>query len=77
MNIDLIYLFYECADSNIVSCADDTTPYVCGKYTEKIQYIYIYIYIYIYNELFQIRKRTISNLILKVSRFLDYQVNKS
>ena len=47
MNIDLIYLFYECADSNIVSCADDTTPYVCGKYTEKIQYIYIYIYIYI------------------------------
>ena len=40
-------------------------------------YIYICIYIYIYNELFQIRKRTISNLILKVSRFTDYQVNKS
>ena len=46
MNIDLIYLFYDCEDSNIVSCADDTTLYVCRKYTEKIQYIYIYIYIY-------------------------------
>ena len=30
-NIDLTDLFYECEDSNIVSYADDTTPYACGE----------------------------------------------
>ena len=30
-NIDLIDLFYECEDSNIVDYVDDTTPYACGE----------------------------------------------
>ena len=30
-NIDLIDLFYECEDPNIVNYADDTTPYACGE----------------------------------------------
>ena len=29
-NIDLIDLFFECDDSEIVSHADDTTPYSCN-----------------------------------------------
>ena len=31
INIDLIDLFYECEDSNIINYADDTTPYACGE----------------------------------------------
>ena len=30
-NIDLIDLFYECEDSNILNYAGDTTPYACGE----------------------------------------------
>ena len=30
-NIDLINLFYECEDSNIVNYANDTTPYASGE----------------------------------------------
>ena len=52
-------------------------PYMSVENILRKYNTYIYIYIYIYNELFQIRKRTISNLILKVSRFPDYHVNKS
>ena len=33
-NIDLIDLFYECEKSNIVSYADDTTPYSCASDTQ-------------------------------------------
>ena len=29
-NIDLIYLFFECDDSEIASYADDTTPFSCA-----------------------------------------------
>ena len=30
-NIDLIDLFYEFEESNIASCANDTTPYSCAR----------------------------------------------
>ena len=30
-NIDLIDLFYECEESNVVSYADDTIPYSCAR----------------------------------------------
>ena len=35
-NIDLIDLFYECEKSNIVSYADDTTPYSCARDTQTV-----------------------------------------
>ena len=35
-NIDLIDLFYECEERNIVSYADDTTPYSCARETQTV-----------------------------------------
>ena len=35
-NIGMIDLFYECADSNVVSYADDTTPYSCATDITKV-----------------------------------------
>ena len=35
-NIDLIDLFYECEKSNIVSYADDTTPYSCARDSQAV-----------------------------------------
>ena len=35
-DIDLIDLFYECEESNIVSYADDTTPYSCARDTQTV-----------------------------------------
>ena len=29
-SIDMVNLFYECENSNVASCADDTTPYSCA-----------------------------------------------
>ena len=35
-NIGMIDLFYECEDSNVVSYADDTTPYSCATDITKV-----------------------------------------
>ena len=35
-NIDLIYLFSECEESNIASYVDDTTPYSCGSDIQSV-----------------------------------------
>ena len=35
-NIDLIDLFYECEESNIASCTDNTTPYSCTRDTQTV-----------------------------------------
>ena len=37
-NIDMINLFYECEDSNVVSYADDTTPYSCATDTPSLPF---------------------------------------
>ena len=35
-NIDLLDFFYECEESNISSCVDDTTPYSCARDTQTV-----------------------------------------
>ena len=35
-NTNLIGLFYECEESNIVSYTDNTTPYSCSSDTHKV-----------------------------------------
>ena len=35
LNIDFIDLFYECEESDIASCGDNTTPYSCEYDTQS------------------------------------------